>query len=146
MSNWKSRGIWQIIYLQDRVGNCPFEIWFLKKLSKIEQLIVRAAINEYLVAILSDNLISPAIKPIGSGLFEFRISMSRSEIVRLAKQAGISHGGQSKVLIRVFFTLGRNRTVVIIGGYNKLRHPKKGAQQLSIKHAQRQLKEGKSQN
>ena len=146
MNNWKARGIWQIIYFQDRLGNCPYEIWFLKKLSRIEQLIVQAAITEYLIAILSGNLISPTIKPLGSGLFEFRISMSRSEIVRLARQAGVSHGGQSKALIRIFFTLGKNRTVVIIGGYNKLRHPKKGAQQLSIKHAQRQLKEWKSQN
>lgn len=146
MHSWKARGSWQIIYFQDRLGKCPYEIWFLKKLSRIEQLIVQAAINEYLIAILSDNLISPTIKPLGSGLFEFRISMSRSEIVRLAKQAGISYRGQSKVLIRVFFTLSENRTIVILGGYNKLRHPNKSAQQLSIKLAQRQLREWKSQN
>lgn len=60
------------------------------------------------------------IRPLGQGLFEFRIRDSRT-------------------LVRLFFTYKRGRLVLLLGGYDKRSDPSTKRQQTEIAIARRRL-------
>jgi putative component of toxin-antitoxin plasmid stabilization module len=129
---------WEITYFVDSRGRCPFQEWFLRDLNRIQQIALRNAVKFFLVEIVSLGLKSPSIKSLGEGVYEFRISLSQKELLRLlAEFPDIPRVDVSKLLLRVFYTLGPNKKIVILSGYNKLANSHKRTQQVEIQKARK---------
>lgn len=84
-------------------------------------------------------------KPLGAGLYEFRINRS---LTALCKQFGIddSHelkSGESK-LMRVFFTVEGQKIILLLCGYDKGKDPSRRRQHKAIKSARMLLKQHKN--
>ena len=62
-------------------------------------------------------------KPLGEGLYEFRVRHTAKEIA--AMFGGVPPGGKAgeRVLLRVFFHAHGKRVVLLLGGYNKGKDP-----------------------
>ena len=129
---------WEILYFVDSKGICPFQTWFLRDLNRVQQFALRHAISKSLIEIVAIGMKSPAIKSLGAGLYEYRLSMSQKELRSLvANFPDIPSVDISKILIRVFYTLGPNRRIVIFSGYDKLANPHKRNQQVEIQKARK---------
>jgi putative component of toxin-antitoxin plasmid stabilization module len=130
--------VWEISYYVDSRGRCPFQEWFLRDLNLIQQIALRKAINNILLETISLGLKSPSIKSLRDGVYEYRLSMSQKELVRLlADFPDIPRVDVSKLLLRVFYTLGPNHKIVILSGYDKLADSHKRAQQSEINRAKK---------
>ncbi len=79
------------------------------------------------------------LKPLGSGLFEFRVRHSAVEIERMfAGRIPTSATNQREaVLLRVFVTFSGNRVCLLLAGYDKGRDPSRKQQQKEIERARR---------
>lgn len=142
MRNREESVLWEIIYFVDSQGRCPFQIWFSRDLNRIEQIALRQAMKTVLLEKVTFGFSSPQIKSLGKGLFEFRLSMSQKEIERLLFTfSDIPRVNISKLLLRVFYTLGPNKKIVVLSGYNKLAHSSKRFQQTEINRAKRLRRE-----
>lgn len=74
---------------------------------------------EKILAFQNPTLVPPEwIKPLGSGLFEFRIRANG-------------------VLVRIFFSYQKGRIILLLGGYDKLRNPSRKRQNAEIALARR---------
>lgn len=96
---------------------------FLKSLTNVQRLtlsVFLSAVSEYQA--LAD---APRawIKPLGRGLFEFRIR-------------------EPDILLRLFFTYRRGRIVLLLAGYDKGEDPSSKRQQREIAIARKRLKVG----
>lgn len=119
---------------------------FLASLSPYEQSVVIAAVRNVLsvegIGICSGEW----GKPLGGGLYEFRIRKSLHAIeARLPADERIEDSRQSQhpVLIRIFCSFHGDRIVVLHHGYNKQRDPSEKRQQREIRHARKILREWK---
>jgi hypothetical protein len=87
-------------------------------------------------------------KALGSGLFEFRLRHSESEILARARpdlaakvEQAIAEG--EKILLRVFFYPFGDKILLLLGGYDKGDQPKKSYQDQQIRQARAELKKWK---
>ncbi len=117
---------------------------FVKKLSPYEEAVLFAAID-YILKPLGDDICSGEWgKPLGQGLYEFRVRQSLAAIYsgaglteeELPANAKLPH---SSVLLRVFCTFEGSEVVLLLGGYNKGKDPSKRRQQVEIKKARTRL-------
>ena len=142
MEKHQSSDSWQIYYFVDSEGYCPFQHWFLRKLTRTQQFVTRHAIAETLVELVSDGRRNSAIRSLGSGLFEFRLAISQRELLNLTRNfQNIPRVDISKVLLRIFYTLGPDKTIVILSGYDKLGNSHKRNQQKEIEQARKYRKQ-----
>ena len=142
MEKQQNSDSWQIYYFVDSEGYCPYQHWFLRKLSRTQQFVARHAIAETLVELVSDGRRNSAIRSLGSGLFEFRLSISQRELLNLTRNfQNIPRVDISKVLLRIFYTLGSDKTIVILSGYDKLGNSHKRNQQKEIERARKYRKQ-----
>lgn len=115
-----------------------FERFYLS-LPPYEQAVLTAAIEHVLEVHGIDICAGEWGKPLGGGLFEFRIRRSLDAIL---KEAGISPaptspGADRRVLLRVFCTFHGQRIVLLYSGYNKKKDPSSKRQQREIKYARK---------
>lgn len=76
-------------------------------------------------------------KPLGRGLYEFRIRRSLDTILR---SAGLPDaGGGREVLVRVFCAFVGDKVVLLLGGYDKRPDPSARRQQREIARARAEL-------
>lgn len=67
---------WTTEYYVDSRGNSPFAKWFEKELRPYEQAVLTAAIKRVLEVLGIDVCRSEFGKPLGNGLYEFRVRQS----------------------------------------------------------------------
>ena len=144
MENREESILWEILYYIDSQGRCPFQIWFSKDLNRIQQIALHQVIKTVLLEKVTYGFSTPQIKSLGEGLYEFRLSMSQKEIERLLlRLPDIPRVTVSKILLRVFYTLGPNKKIVVLSGYDKLAHSSKRFQQKEINRAKMLRREWK---
>ena len=84
------------------------------------------------------------LKPLGSGLYEFRIRHSASEIQAMYKAANKGLVGAAEaILLRVFVAFEGQRLIVLLGAYDKGKNDKQGFQQAQIQIARKRLRDWK---
>lgn len=89
-------------------------------------------------------------KPVGGGIYEFRLRMSGKEVINLeAEIRGISEAearrvvggdGSSQLLLRVFFYPHGDKLILLLGGYDKGKDPSSKRQQAEISTARKRLR------
>lgn len=96
---------------------------FLATLKPIDQVVVAKFLSN--VVQIENLILAPKswIKPLGVGLFEFRISADYT-------------------LVRIFFTFKKGRIVLLLGAYDKGADPANKRQQREISLARKRLKNG----
>lgn len=117
---------------------------FLFSLPEYEQAVLVAAIEQVLARYGIDICTGEWGRPLGDGLYEFRVKKSLKAILKFA---GIEHdkpGADRTVLLRVFCTFHGSKVVLLFHGYAKKRDPSARRQQKEIKKAARTLREWKS--
>ena len=137
--------MWSIEVFTDLDGFSPFAKWLAKDLNPVEITAPELAIQKILIP----NGISLAstkwLTPLGSGLYEFRISHTAEEIANFYKLKEVGKGkSHRKILLRVFVHFYGDKIVLILGGYDKGARNQPRYQQQQIKHARKLLKEWKS--
>ncbi len=134
---------WTIEFYEDAQGRRPVEKW-IDGLSDQKAEAVIVALQE-LLAVNGINLASGAwLKPLGSGLYEFRIRHSKNEIQAMYKAAnrGLA-GGAEAILLRIFVAFEGQKLIVLLGGYDKGKKGKQGFQQTQIEIARKRLRDWK---
>ena len=110
---------------------------FVRKLPGYEQAVVVAAIRHVLAVEGIAICDTEWGKPLGRGLYEFRIRRSLGTILRSAGLPNAVGGGE--VLVRVFCSFVGNKVVLLLGGYDKRRDPSDRRQQREIARARAEL-------
>ena len=124
---------WTVEYEDDR-----FEKFF-DSLPAYEQAVLTAAIEHVLTVHGIDICAGEWGKPLGDGLFEFRV---RRPLPAILSEAGAAKppdlaGSDRQVLLRVFCTFHGDRIVLLYSGYDKKRDPSARRQQREIKRARK---------
>lgn len=111
---------------------------FVLSLPEYEQAVVGAAITHVLAVHGIDICAGEWGKPLGSGLYEFRIRRSLNAVLSVAGVAPPDRPGADRpVLLRLFCTFHGSRVVLLYHGYNKQRDPSPKRQQKEIARARR---------
>lgn len=118
---------------------------FVRSLAKYEQAVLIAAIEYVLQVRGPDICASEWGKPLGSGLYEFRV---RKSLRTIMENAGVeipqgAHHGRP-VQIRLFCTFHGQKIILIHHGYDKKADPSKKRQQREIARARTIHKRWKS--
>ena len=134
---------WRIEFYEDAQGRRPVEKW-IDGLSDQKAGAVILALQEVL-AVDGIKLVSSAwLKPLGSGLYEFRIRHSASEIQAMYKVANKGLvGGVAAILLRVFVAFEGEKLIVLLGAYDKGKNDKQSFQQAQIEIARKRLRDWK---
>jgi len=112
---------------------------WLDRLSPVKFAALQAAITHRLEVEGIGLLGTEWLKPLGSGLFEFRVRHSAAEIERMfAGRTSIgSSGHREAILLRVFVAFVGGRVCLLFAGYDKGRDPSRKQQQKEIERARR---------
>ena len=134
---------WRIEFYEDAQGRRPVEKW-IDGLSDQKAGAVILALQEVL-AVDGIELVSSAwLKPLGSGLYEFRIRHSASEIQAMYKVANrVLARGTTAILLRVFVAFEGEKLIVLLGAYDKGKNDKQSFQQAQIEIARKRLRDWK---
>lgn len=126
--------LWTIEYFDNN-----FERFYLG-LKPYEQAVVEASLTTVLAVHGIAAFDGGWGKPLGDGLFEFRIQRSHDAILSLAGRAvnSQSNGGR-RVSIRLFCTFHGDKIVLLLHGYDKGRDPSARRQQKEITRARAML-------
>lgn len=123
-------GKWTTEYFDDR-----FERFF-RSLPGYQQAVLAAAIQQVLEVFGPDICASDWGKPLGDGLFEFRVSKSLNAILSSHPRTPASKPrGDRKVLIRLFCTFYGDKVVLVFHGYDKGKDASAKRQQREIARA-----------
>jgi hypothetical protein len=111
---------------------------FYRSLPECEQAVLTAALEHVLRVHGIDICAGEWGKPLGHGLYEFRVRRSLDAILTAAGLDPRSLSGADRsVLIRVFCTFHGDRIVVLHHGYDKKRDPSLKRQQKEIAKARK---------
>lgn len=131
--------VWNVEFFEAANGSTPIETW-LKSLNQAEYAAFRAAVDY----VLEPEGISLSgthwMKPLGDGLWEFRIRHLAADIK--AKYASIGKNGPQppeKILLRVFVHFYGNKVILLLHGYDKGANNSPTQQQKEILAARRRL-------
>lgn len=134
---------WTTEYYVDSRGHSPFARWFEKELRPYEQAVLAAAIKHVLEELGMDICRSEFGKPLGGGLYEFRVRQSLHAIQTFGQSdpPPARPGHDRKVLLRVFLTFHGKKIVLLFHGLNKARDSSVRRQQREIRKARQFLDE-----
>jgi hypothetical protein len=134
---------WRIEFYEDAHGRRPVEKW-IDGLSGQKAQAVVVGLQEVL-AVNGIELASSAwLKSLGTGLYEFRIRHSASEIQAMYKVANRGLGGGAEaILLRIFVAFEGEKLIVLLGAYDKGKNDKRGFQQSQIEIARKRLRDWK---
>lgn len=83
-------------------------------------------------------------KPLGEGIYEFRLRHDSHEILGRKRPLSKRLHPKEKVLLRVFFHPYGDKLILLVGGYDKGRFPARKRQREEIEAARRRLEEWKA--
>ncbi len=124
-------GKWEIVVWGDQFTK------FLRKLKSEDQLVLKAALDFVLAEHGVGICESEWGKPLGGGLYEFRVRRAPARPGEVAIHKA--------VLFRIFCTFTSGRIVILLSAYDKGRDNSRGRQQREINHARKILTEYRSQ-
>ena len=132
-------GIWTPEAYEAGDGTIPFER-FVNDLSDFKFRALEAAVDRVLSVRGIDLVRTEWLKPLGKGLHEFRVRHDANEVAHM-------FGGNppqvtapvEKILLRVFVHFYGDKTILLLGGYDKGEDPKQRRQQREIAEARRLL-------
>lgn len=107
---------------------------FVLSLPEYEQAVLTAAIERVLKVYGIDICSGEWGKPLGDGLYEFRIRRSLRAL-EAADSPGDKPGADTGVLLRIFCTFHGNKVVLLYHGYNKKQDPSAKRQAREIRKA-----------
>lgn len=124
-------------------GAMPVQTW-LEKLSPAKEEAARQALLKILAVDGIDVLDTEWGKPLGEGLFEFRIRHDANEILAQRDPELLAKIGplpEEPTLLRIFFAFDGQKIILLVGGYDKGEDASKKRQQKEIKTARKRLAE-----
>jgi len=120
-------------------GAIPFKR-FIDDLSDVKFIALDTAIERVLSARGIGLAGTEWLKPLGKGLYEFRVRHDADEIAHMfGEDAPKVTGPATSVLLRVFVHFHGERKVLLLGGYDKGVNPSSRRQQREIAGARRRL-------
>lgn len=129
---------WTVEFYEDDDGRAPARE-FLLSLSSVKRAAAIAAVEAVLAPMGLDVCKSEYGRALGNGLYEFRLRHDERTI--LSKAGGDSEGASTgDVLLRLFFAAYGQRTVLLLGGYDKGRDSSPRRQAKEIERARRMLR------
>lgn len=129
-------------FYADENGDEPVLRWLREDLSPRQRQVLGIAMNHLLQQLGAEVCATRFGKQLGRGLFEFRIDLDLSQLLR---HLGVAYRPQTdgtadeRILLRVFCHAYGDRIVLLLGGYDKGRDPNKKRQQREIATARRRL-------
>ena len=123
---------WSIEFYEDEAGKRPVESW-MDSLSEIKRAAAIAAIQIILKMQGIELRNTKWMKPLGGGLFEFRIRHTGPQISRMYGFSG--HEGRNLKLglvLRIFLAFEVDQVIILLGAYDK-------GQKDSIRNQQKQI-------
>ena len=137
-------GEWTIEVYERPDGSCPYDT-FLKSLDPYRQIVLSIAVEEVLGRQGHNVCGSSWGKPLGRGLYEFRVNKS---LEALCNEIGIpvpeDYAANPEILLRAFFAVEGARIVLLLSGYDKRKDSSQKRQDREIKDARKLLKEHKA--
>jgi len=128
---------WELEFFEDEAKDQPVRR-FLDNLEAPKRAALIAALEHVLGSLGPDVCQSEYGKPLGEGLYEFRVR--HSERTLLAKAgAPEDKAADTPVLLRVFFHPYGDRIVLLLGAYDKGVDPSERRQQREIRLARKRL-------
>jgi hypothetical protein len=132
-------GPWTIELFVDSFGNCPHET-FIEGLDDATFAALDAAIEQILTRNGMDLCKTEWMKPLGEGLYEFRIRHDADEIkARFSQEAPTPTPQHIPILLRVFCHFYGDKGVLLLSGYDKGADPSGRRQQKEIALARKHL-------
>ena len=134
---------WNVEFYEDAQGRRPVEKW-LDRLSDQKAEAATIAVNQVL-AMNGMALASTAwLKPVGSGLYEFRIRHTKTQIQNMYAAANqVVPSEVTSVLLRIFVAFEGDRVILLLGAYDNGKNDSASFQQEQIGIARKRLKDWK---
>jgi phage-related protein len=131
-------------FYQDPAGVEPVLVW-LRALPPRKRRAMGVALFEILQH-EGPNVVGTNFgKPIGAGIFEFRLDQDATQVLtRRGKRARQERDEPAKILLRVFCHAHGARIVLLLAGYDKGERPSPSHQQAQIDLARARLKDWKA--
>ena len=130
---------WDVELFVDAAGACPYER-FINGVDDVTFAALDAAVEHVLTRHGMDLCKTEWMKPLGDGLYEFRIRHDAAEIAtRFGGEMPSSVLRPASILVRVFCHFHGNRVVLLLSGYDKGRDPSDKRQQKEIAQARKHL-------
>lgn len=133
---------YRLEFYEDANGDSPVERWF-EELSAVKAYALGSAMDGLLQQTGPDlALLRPQYcSSLGAGLYEFRLQDLSEELLRqLGKKVRPALlRGPIKALFRVFFHPHGNRVLLLLGAYDKAKHPSRTYQDKQIELARKRL-------
>ena len=132
----------EVIVAQTLSGTRPFETW-IRKHPVTVQIVADALISELLAYVGADICKTEVGKSLGGGVYELRTRQQAQTLLkRLQWDVPPSARDLSQpVFIPIYFAIGENRRIVLLGGFNKGSLSSPRAQSSSISQARKVLGE-----
>jgi putative component of toxin-antitoxin plasmid stabilization module len=136
--------MWSAEFYAESNGAEPCRTW-LEKLTEPKRDAVLVALAQVLERLGPGVCETEWGKPLGQGLYEFRIRHTAEETA--AMFAGEQRGAKkpTAILLRVFFHLYGRKVILLLGGYDKGKDPSESRQQREITTARRRLADFQTQ-
>ena len=129
---------WTVEFYEDDEGHVPARE-FMLSLSFAKRAAAIAAVEAILAPMGLDVCKSEYGRPLGSGLYEFRLRHDEKTI--LSKAGGDAEDASTgDVLLRFFFAAHGQRIILLLGGYDKGRDSSPRRQSKEIQRARRALR------
>lgn len=136
-------GDYRLVMWENEAGDCPMES-FLKDLGEPKRAALEAALVRILAIHGADVCKTEYGKPLGDGLYEFRLRHELHEVLKAAGRPDLVEKWTTEptsVLLRVFFHMEGDKVVLLFGGYDKGKNPSDRRQNREIKQAKKRLRE-----
>jgi hypothetical protein len=132
-------------FYEDESGEQPARRWMKESLTPTQRRAIGVALHEILAYEGTSVCSTEFGKPLGDGLFEFRLRHDAEEILprkgRLKKIIDRARGKSERILLRVFFHPHGDKLILLLGGYDKGRHPSSKRQETEIATARQRLEQ-----
>lgn len=117
---------YELEFYEDENGDVPVLRWLREELTPAKRRALGHAMNEILQLLGVGVCATKFGKRLGEGLFEFRLGRDLREI------APVGETDSGKLLLRVFCHAHGNRLILLVGGYDKGKHPSPRRQNAEI--------------
>lgn len=132
-------GGWVVELYADPAGSCPYER-FINGVDDATFAAVDAAVEHVLTRHGPELCKTEWMKPLGDGLYEFRIRHDATEIAaRFGQEPSTLPARPASILVRVFCHFYGDRVVLLLSGYDKGRDPSRKRQDKEIALARKHL-------
>ncbi len=132
-------GLWALEVFETDDGREPFTEW-INDLSEAKFSALDAALSLVLSERGLDLGRTEWLKPLGEGVYEFRVRHDEDEIIHMFGSGEARVRPRQSILLRVFVHFHGKKVVLLLGGYDKGKDANKRRQDREIEKARKNLK------